>query len=265
MIAILLCVFIIPQSLGKDILYKYLDEESLKPLPDNYDIHKIPYLNEQQIPDDIPIEVEEISVYPEPTIKIDRPHIPTYYLDRWNYYQSLFPRVKPSIPVALKWEDIEEIPVSDTTKLHHTSLQMPIHESTPYPRKYRLHTSPTTTRAPVEEEEHTTLAPVAKDHLKQETSGDSNDVAAKPVLDGNSPYEIIKKPVYRGSYKFSWDDINDMHKPSPPKMSELKVNPNRGHQQTTHNPINHEISHPPIDHTVPPVPTLSPWYDGYGK
>ncbi|PZC85376.1 hypothetical protein B5X24_HaOG201872 [Helicoverpa armigera] len=55
------------------------------------------------------------------------------------------------------------------------------------------------------------------------------------------------RPVNRGSYKFRLDDVNDMHSTpirriKTPKTTQRKYNS------------------PP-----PPVPTLSPWYDGYGK
>ncbi|XP_047020646.1 uncharacterized protein LOC124630710 [Helicoverpa zea] len=55
------------------------------------------------------------------------------------------------------------------------------------------------------------------------------------------------RPVNRGSYKFRLDDVNDMHSTPIRRIKTPKTT------QRTYNS-------PP-----PPVPTLSPWYDGYGK
>lgn len=168
-------------------------------------------------------------------------------------------------PEALKWEQIKKTPISDPASSH-----IPIHKS--YPYEHRLYTSPTTTESPMEEKEHTTdttLAPIAKDNLKLPTS-ENDEIVMKviPELDSNkykSSQEMKKslKPVYRGSYKFSWDDVNDMHKPSPLKTLELKVNTNYEHHQAAHFPNLETVLQ--TYHPIPPVPTLSPWYDGYGK
>lgn len=166
-------------------------------------------------------------------------------------------------PVALKWEQIKKTPISDPTSLH-----IPIQK--PYVYKHRLYTSPTTTENPMEEKEHTTdttLASIAKDNLKLPISKKDEIVIDDiPELDSNkykSSQKMSLKPVYRGSYKFSWDDVNDMHKPSPLKTLELKVNTNYEHHQTTHHPNLETVLQ--TYHPIPPVPTLSPWYDGYGK
>lgn len=179
------------------------------------------------------------------------PLFPSYSWESRNYKLS-FPEKMPSPPMTPEKEDLKEI------LENHTQLQLPAHAMTTDPQRHpshQVHMQLTSSATPDEVQEHKKEGVFRKPNRPAASHrGPSlpHELRREAVTTENGEikedsYLQIAPHTNRGSYKFSWDDVNDMHT----AIAVLSTTPASVPQRDGNSP--------------PPVPKLSPWFDGYGK
>lgn len=196
-------------------------------------------------------EMKEVN-YDVPGSHLDRPNSSSYeprpvsnrypdhqlHISRITSQASVEEEIRTVVsPPFTKSDEMQDISDYDGAGSHLNHQDLQAFEPRPIPHRrfyHRLHVSHTTSETSDEVKARTNLDSTEKRiHLSQTLHNPSFRRNGHNALAKIRPglYDIHRsigpapRPVYRGNYKFSWADINDMHTSTAPKVSQLKENP----------------------------------------